>query len=88
MKIATVTKNEKREIIVIKDEKEEKRMYAWIEDKMLTIVDLEYQRKEEKLILTKEELEELFPSLTIKRVKMKWNYNLCKCQVIPIPLNI
>jgi len=70
--IATVLKNEVREMIVIRDENN-KSMYGWIEGKILTIVDLN-DYEEEKLFLTRNKLEELFPTLIIgSHIKMEWN---------------
>lgn len=45
LNIKTVTKNQKREVVVIRSEDTKKHMYAWIEGEKLTIVDLPLTNK-------------------------------------------
>lgn len=85
LNIKTVTKNQKREVVVIRSEDTKKHMYAWIEGEKLTIVDLPFDEQEEKLFLTKKELMELFPKLTIEsHVAFENNYFTGHMQTVPV----
>lgn len=75
----TITKNDKREIVKII--KNGLYSYAWIENNELVMNRMNFQEEETLLIPTKEELENLFPTVKIN-TKIQKNYDSCKCKYI------